>query len=419
MEKNLSRACGNWVEGDKFWDRECETRMFIEYLDDGAHILLTAQRRMGKTSLMREVSRKIKDRYICLWVDLQDAETEADAIAAIAASAHDYQSIWSKVKGVFANFLQGVSEKVDELEVSEVRIKMRGGLSKGDWREKGDKIWAILAQAEKPVVIFCDEVPVLVNRILKDNDYRLTSERIRDAEIFLSWLRQNCLRYVGKIRLVFSGSIGIEPILQQAKLSATINHFQPLELKPWDDKTAIECLRALGNNYGLQYQEGVCELMVAKLGCCIPHHVQMYFDYIHEQCQRSGHNECDRDMAEKVFKESMLSSRGHAELCTYEERLKMVIGKDLLPFALDLLNEAAVVGCLTVEATGLYSREHQDRFGGREANEVLKEVLGVLEHDGYLRWTERGHVFVSALLQEWWKRHNGAYFVPLSQRGGR
>lgn len=50
MEK-LKRAVGNYVTGEKFWDREEDIRLFIELLNEGAHILMAAPRRIGKTSL--------------------------------------------------------------------------------------------------------------------------------------------------------------------------------------------------------------------------------------------------------------------------------------------------------------------------------------------------------------------------------
>src|SRR5450631_722455 len=73
MQEKLVQAHGNWVKGDRFWDRESDTALMIEKLDEGAHILLVAQRRMGKTSLMKEIERLVNSRYTCLFVDLQKA----------------------------------------------------------------------------------------------------------------------------------------------------------------------------------------------------------------------------------------------------------------------------------------------------------------------------------------------------------
>ncbi len=84
MNRKLKQAYGNWVEGDRFWDRESDTKLLIDKLDEGAHILLVAQRRMGKTSIMKEIKRQLNGRYTCLFVDLQKASFAEDAIVEIS-----------------------------------------------------------------------------------------------------------------------------------------------------------------------------------------------------------------------------------------------------------------------------------------------------------------------------------------------
>ena len=64
--KQLKQAHGNWVSGPgRFWNRKIEVSNMIEYLKEEAHLLLIAQRRIGKTSLMKEVARKIESDFIC------------------------------------------------------------------------------------------------------------------------------------------------------------------------------------------------------------------------------------------------------------------------------------------------------------------------------------------------------------------
>lgn len=53
----LTKAGANWVEGDRFYDRDVELEALTERVEHGTHTLLTAQRRMGKTSLVRELLR--------------------------------------------------------------------------------------------------------------------------------------------------------------------------------------------------------------------------------------------------------------------------------------------------------------------------------------------------------------------------
>lgn len=51
----LKKAGGNWVEGDRFFDRDAEIEQLRRRVADGTHTLIAAQRRMGKTSLLREL----------------------------------------------------------------------------------------------------------------------------------------------------------------------------------------------------------------------------------------------------------------------------------------------------------------------------------------------------------------------------
>jgi len=417
--EKLHRGCGNWVVGERFWDRGKEVELFIEYLDEGAHILLTAQRRIGKTSLMREVSRRISQRYDCVHVDLEASKSAADAIAELGMATKPFDGIWKKVVGVFANVLSKVKDSVDSVELGEVKVQLRSGVNQGNWSIKGGQILEAMGASEKPVVLFFDEVPILLNRILKDDDYKISAERKKEAEVFMSWLREMGQKHRGKIRMVFTGSIGFEPVLHQAGLSATINHLKAFELRPWADATAIGCLEALANQYGVVFEKGVCKRMVEKLGCGIPHHVEMYFDNVYEHCKYRGDMVCNYKVAEQVYLEDMLGTRGHVELSHFEERLKMVIGKEVLPFVLDLLTEAAVTGCLKQEAMEVICKEYRGQFEEEKPAAVLRGVLEVLEHDGYLKKTNRGHVFVSRLLHDWWKGCFGSYHIPAHKREGK
>ena len=51
------------------------------------------------------------------------------------------------------------------------------GCDSGNWRQKGDEIFAALAGHDRRIVLAIDELPILVNRMLKGHDYRLTPER--------------------------------------------------------------------------------------------------------------------------------------------------------------------------------------------------------------------------------------------------
>ena len=83
----LKKTVGNWVDGDRFFDREEDIAALREHVAEGTHTLLVAQRRMGKTSLVRELLRRLNGSpgVDTAFVDLEDARDRAD-FAGVAAS---------------------------------------------------------------------------------------------------------------------------------------------------------------------------------------------------------------------------------------------------------------------------------------------------------------------------------------------
>jgi hypothetical protein len=250
--------------------------------------------------------------------------------------------------------------------------------------------------------------------MLKGSDYHITPERIREVDIFMSWLRENSIRHRGNLRIVLTGSIGIEPVLRQARLSATLNNFLPFDLPPWDSKTAIECLEALANQYGINLPEGVAERMVEKLGCCIPHHVQIFFDALYAECRYKNITAATVELVDEIYQARMLGVRGQAQLSHFEERLKLLLGEELSSLALELLTETAVVGELTTENAIYLCKQYQ--FSNMKSEDALKEILEIFEHDGYLKKIGTNFKFNSHLLRDWWEARFKSFYTPVSVR---
>ena len=429
----LRKAGANWVEGDRFFDREAELEALAERVRDGVHTLLTAQRRMGKTSLVRELLRRLaaEGRFETIFVDLEDAAAPADAIAEIAAQSKAAQGAWRRITPAFANVLRGVRDRIDTLTLSEVRIKLRAGVDAGSWRQKGDEIFTALAENERSVVLAIDELPILVNRMLGGPDYRITPEGRRTVDEFLSWLRRNVQTHRGRVCVILSGSVSLEPILRQAGLSAHANVYSPFDLKPWNERAALDCLAALSGTYGLELSPAVRRDMCNRLRCLVPHHVQRFFDHLHVHLRRDGRHAASLDDVAQVYTGEMLSVRGQVDMDHYESRLKLVLGAAGYRAALAMLTEAAVGGgVLHREAIGLYrdyfrtgteiEAEAEPETGTEPVR--VEDVLLVLEHDGYLspHGDEHGdgYRFVSGLVEDWWRTRHGRHFVPVGQRLG-
>lgn len=403
----LRQAGSNWVSGDRFFDRETDLQALERRVRAGAHTLLTAQRRMGKTSLVRELFRRFEvgGEFVPVFVDLEAAINPEDAIAEIGAQCRRFDGIWGRVREAFG----GLTARVDEVDVADLRIKLRSEVDAANWKHRGDALFTILAASKKPTVLAIDELPMIVTAMLKGNDSRVTPERLGATRHFLGWLRKNGQAHRDKVAMIVSGSVGLQPILQEAGLSAYANIFSPLELRPWTDDVARACLNELAKTDGISLPSSVqCEIC-RRLRCCVPHHVQQFYFYLYELLQRGGRHEAHVDDVKRVYEDEMLGMSGQVDLNHYDTRLNKVLGPQRYWVARELLTHAcARAGFLPDESVkrlvGSLPGSHAD-----STNDV-RNVLRVLEHDGYLAREHGGYRFVSGLLEDWWCKSHGAGF---------
>ena len=356
------------------------------------------------------------DRYV-LWMDVQDCTSPEDFVVVLSVATREHQSLFHRVARVFEHSLDKIYDRVDSVGADVISVKFRDGVQ-GDWRAKGNRVIEELAKADKPVILMVDELPVMVNRLLRTKNYEITDESRSQTEVFLSWFRKAVTANQGKLCWVVCGSIGLNPVLSQADLNQTVAHLRDFPLSPWEDETADECLEALAFHNGISLDEQARAKMLELLGCNIPHYVQMFFGHVTDHCRRKKNSTPTVEDIQTVYDHSMLSTRGHAELADLEERLHRVLGRNLAILAMDLLTQTSVKKTLTeAAATGLadYCKENGSF---EDSTTALRTVMDVLRHDGYLRQRDDGSFeFVSRLVRDWWKRRNKTGFIPIEDRG--
>ena len=415
----IRKGGSNWVDGENFFDRQNELEALEERVREGTHTLLTAQRRMGKTSLVRELQRRLAEtkEFEVVFVDLEAASDPPDAIAEIGVQTKPVRGAWDRIKTTFANLLRSAGGRIEELSVADLKVKLRAGIDAGNWPQRGDAIFAALAESDRPVVLAIDELPILVNRLLKDETGRITPEGKREADAFLSWLRKMGQSHRDRVSLILSGSVSLEPLLEQAGLSAHANIFSAYDLKPWSEETAVSCLEALAESYEVGLTLEARRDMCRRLRCCIPHHIQMFFDRMHDHLRRAGRKDASPEDVEWVYVRDMQGVRGQVDLQHYEGRLEAVLGRAGYTVALEILTATAVAGEIAIETVDRY----RTYFSTRDVSDgggvpTVANVLHVLQHDGYLEPKDGGYRFVSGLLEDWWRGRYGQTFVPVFDR---
>ena len=403
----MRSSTGRWVSGEDFFNRERELQILETQVQDRNHVLLTGQRRMGKTSVTQELGRRLKNKgWIFLSTDVEGATCAEDAVASIAQAVHPIRPISARFATTMSRWF---SDKVEEVSAAEFRVKVRAGLTAGSWRHYGEQLLRDCAAQDQPVLLVIDELPIFLKSLLHgDNGARHVDE-------FLSWLR-GVLQSTsdGSLVLIVSGSIGLEPLVKRLGIPDRINHFYPFRLGPWDRDTSVTCFDRLAENYALPVEDGVAEAVYDMLGLGIPHHVQSFFARLRDHAIMQGRDRVTVEDVGDVYRNALLGPSGQSDLMHYETRLKEGLEDESYSIAMEVLAEAAIQDVFTPGARRslerLYS-ELVDDAAGR-----ITDALDVLVHDGYLETGADGYRFPSRLLKDWWAARFRDHHIPLATR---
>ena len=403
----MRNAPGRWVTEDDFFGREKELAILSERVKDGNHVLLTGQRRMGKTSVAQELGRRLErdDDWTFIFADVEGALSPEDAIADIAKAAHSVRSFASR----FFSGLHAMGNNIEEASAFEFRIKVRANLNDGSWRNHGERLLRECVAHDTPVLLVIDELPILLARMLRDDD---GAKRVGE---FLSWFR-GVLQSIDKGSLVvmLSGSIGLEPLVQRLGITDRINHYATFRLQPWNRTTTVACMERLAASYGLRLEQGVPEAVYDALGIGVPYQAQMFFSRLREHATTQQREQVTVQDVRWVYDTAMLGPEGHNELLHYETRLREALDKESYIIALEILTETATEDVFTARAR----RSLEHLYAAKvNAPACIADTLAVLEHDGYLdAKTGDDYRFPSRLLRDWWCARFGNRHIPLAQR---
>ncbi len=400
-------STGRWVSGDDFFDRESELRVLKARVCDGNHVLLTGQRRMGKTSIARELGRRLEaEGWIFLFTDVEGATCPEDAIADIARAVHPVRAISSRFATTMKRWVTGGLEEIGALDF---RVKIRAGLDAGSWRRHGGELLHACASHDKPVLLVIDELPIFLKRMLRHEDGP------RRVDEFLSWLRGELQRVeVGSLVVIVSGSIGLGPLVTTLGIPDRINHLDPVRLGPWDRETSVACFRRLAESSGLRFEDGVPGAVYEALGIGIPHHVQSFFARVRDFATIHGREQVTENDVGEVYRTDLLGPTGQNDLVHYETRLKEGLDDPSYSIAMEILAEASTQRVFSPSARRHLARIYSavvDNVSGR-----ISDVLEVLVHDGYLEAGNDGFRFPSRLLMDWWSARFRDHHTPLEGR---
>jgi uncharacterized protein len=399
----MKNVLGAIVIGEDFYGREEERGNIKMLLRSGNHVLLSAPRRVGKSSLMGAVCDDLRQEgWIIIEINVQSASNEEHFLEMLKEGA--------KQAGIKLPIrVSAWSQKIRKL--SPVRkgktgsVEMEIGGESFDWHtytEAFESAFASVGKRDTKILIAIDELPIFLGKLAPGEGGK---ERIR---VILDWLR--ALRTTPNLQMVLCGSIGLESVVERHGLAGTINDLASQPLGAYPDFIAIDFLRKLASDHHSPFviSEEAGTAILADLGWAIPYYLQLMF---------YGLTQLDSRHSSPDFPTLQDVTDAYNRLLDIHEKGKFTIWDSRLDEQFNDMQNIArarrILAHLATKKKGALRKaiitmlltkeiEHDAEIVTREG----QRILDVLEYDGYLQRTGDTYSFRSFLLRDYWRKYH-------------
>ncbi len=385
----ITNKIGAPVTGEDFYGRENELARAHRYLNERQSLLLSAPRRIGKSSLAKKlIDDKTAEDWKCIYIDLQGIATE-DAFIHRLIDSFTGAGLMEKTGKKVKDFLESFFKATDGIDLGILKIDLnhRGSL---------ESMYNRLSETfnyDDDTLIVIDELPLFLGKLMGKDE-----ENKADVEFLLNWFRSIRQHEHSHLRWLFCGSVGLRNFTNHYRMSQAINDLIDFELGELTDEEAEGLIKALAESYQISISDDVVKQTIGLLKWPIPYFVQLLIDRLISNNYKHGDTTVEIKDVERAIDE--LSQSDY--FMTWDERLDEY--RDLELIARTVLNN------LSVSQEGL-SKESllKITMNGHESTDKptisknLSKVLEMLEHDGYIMRNGDNRKFRSPLLCKWWK----------------
>lgn len=392
----MRNITGSPVENSDFFDRPADLARLQREFRSNANVLITAPRRVGKTSLVLRLCslEKGAGRH-AVYANVEGCHDElafAEKLVDALNECGFHPELMNRVALCFRKARQALSG----MKVGAAGVDMEMGEAEDpDHSTVGralESIFRKIENSDTAVLLAIDEMPELLFALLRQEHGQDRVSRL------LHWLRSLRQTYRRNIRWIFLGSIGLDSFVEERNLGKTINDLTPMSLEALTEEEAHAFLIALGESNDLLLDEAERSAIIAKVGWPLPHHLQIVFHALVD----TGARKSGTLSVEAAFRE-LLKPASLSRFDTWRQRLDEQFSTPDARTAKDILRHL----CQHREGRSreqmlnalMSTRQNADAAA---VEDVLARMLLILQRDGYILEKNGSYAFRSFLLREYW-----------------
>lgn len=361
-------------------------------------ILLVAERRTGKTHVLEKFKAGAPAHWVVIKRDIGAIRSAVEFVQYVMADLYPHL----EAKTNFRNWLQSLGEQLGGAQVGSIKLP---NFAAKQWKQVlGDAIAHLDdIRAIKRVVFLWDELPWMLEIIAKHNP--------QEAMELLDLLRALRQQHASKLRMVFTGSLGLHHIVRVLKTqgynNTPVNDMLAIEVEPLALTDATGLVQRLFADNRLMAASQDVYAQTAQALDCIPFYIHHVVSALLKN-PASQKQPLDMQAVHAVINHGIHSSDNPWDLLHYEERTLAYYGPQ----------RAECLALLDVVASSVNALSMADAIRRAKAAQPLVEqqqwleLSRLLERDHYFVRNGAGEVgFKFTVVKRWWLWHRGLALV--------
>lgn len=367
-------------------------------------IVLTAERRMGKTYLLYKLWGEAEQQqqawvqgWLCVYQDLSAASSPLEFVQSVFDKAQGLLSVRRKVAEKTRRFLS----RFPDLKIGQLQLPKS---ATPEWKEILRSIFADLSEQlpQDRVVFLWDEFPVMLDAIIKQEG----GEGIAgDILNLLHTLRSEYPR----VRMILTGSVGLHHILNKLRQNGfnnpVNNDMDVLSVTPLAEIDAVDLARSLLESRSIQCQD------IATIANAIALKVDNIPYYIDGVIKRFRYHPqdlpIDTDTIDREIQLLLVDADNTLHLAHYLDRIANYYGavdSELVRSILDIVADEEQ-SISTKDIIKIVQNSSQTPI----SEQMIRNLLKLLEQDHYLAKDsiDLKYKFCYSLIRRYWQCQRG------------
>ena len=382
---------GKEATGDFYFRRnKIEEEIWTE-LRKGNNILITAPRRVGKTSVMKYIVKESKEQnYKLIFRNVQGIRDEDDFYKII------YGLILLELKG-FRGWKQKIIDYFNNKGIYEISLSgdIKFKEKEVNYLDELNDLIPQLKSEEEVLIFFIDELPEVLHKLYKNGKNAGAHNILQNLR---HWRQDPKFE---KIKFVLAGSVGFHYIIGLINgRPADINDLNAINYLPLDDEEFDEYINKVTSGATISYSPKLKVYLKTKVNYLVPYFINLLLNEIDktsrskDQCKIST-----RDIDEAMTK---VVNENH-QFSDWKIRLSGYLLKDDFDFVNEVLIHIAHKDNISVQQIF----DKAQKYG--KSDDYMSFVSDLVQ-DGYIIKHEDGkYVYISPFLKEFWKNNNPVY----------